>query len=112
VLGAQGRTDEAVAQLRQLAGQMALQDAALSDTLAWSFVQLGDIAEATRNQRRCLENGCLFMTGALMGHRLGIALPEEISDDPDWLAVWADPRLADVMAQFRRNVAAWRKEQH
>jgi adenylate cyclase len=115
VLGAQGRTDEALAQLRKLAGQTVLQDGALSDTilelLPWSFVQLGDIAEATRYQRRCLENGCLFVTAALMGHRLGIALPEEVSTDPDWLAVWADPRLADVMIEFRRNVAAWRGEQ-
>ena len=50
------------------------------------------------------------MTAALIGTQHGTALPEEISDDPEWLAVWADPRIADVMQDFRRSLLAWRAE--
>ena len=30
-------------------------------------------------------------------------LPENISDDPDWLAFWQQPRLAELMDIRRRN---------
>jgi hypothetical protein len=32
-----------------------------------------------------------------------VYLPEAISDDPDWLAFWAQPRLAELMAIRRSN---------
>jgi hypothetical protein len=38
----------------------------------------------------------------------GAKLPEEISTDPQWLAVWADPRLEDVINVYRQNLLAWR----
>ena len=76
----------------------------------WGFVEAGDIASATRFQQRCIDHGCWFVTAALIGTQHGTALPEEISDDPEWLAVWADPRIADVMQDFRRSLLAWRAE--
>jgi hypothetical protein len=30
-------------------------------------------------------------------------LPEDISDDPDWLAFWQQPRLAELMALRRSS---------
>ena len=39
----------------------------------------------------------------------GARLPEEVSDDPGWRAIWADPRLAQTMAAYRANIAAFRR---
>jgi TolB-like protein len=38
----------------------------------------------------------------------GQKLPEEISKDPDWLAVWSDPRLKEYMDAYRANLAKFR----
>ncbi len=115
VLAAKGQHEQARALLLQveehsLPGGRA-EDEGVVELLPWMFVQIDDIASATRLQRRCLENACWFITTVLIGNRFGIALPEEVSDDPQWLALWNDPRLADLMTEFRRNVGAWRAEQ-
>jgi len=39
----------------------------------------------------------------------GARLPEEVSQDPAWLAVWNDPRLREAMSVYRVNLAAFRK---
>ncbi|MEO8161174.1 MAG: hypothetical protein ABI588_07125 [Arenimonas sp.] len=39
----------------------------------------------------------------------GQKLPEEISQDPDWLAAWADPRLKEFMDAYRANLANFRR---
>ena len=39
----------------------------------------------------------------------GARLPEEISQDPEWLAVWNDPKLRGTVAAYRANLAAFRK---
>jgi hypothetical protein len=115
VLAAQGQRDQARALLLQLAeGALTsgrAEDEFIVKVLPWFFVQIDDIASATRLQQQCLESACWFATFPLIGNRFGIALPEEISDDPQWLAPWDDPRLAELMAEFRRNVGAWRAEQ-
>jgi hypothetical protein len=38
----------------------------------------------------------------------GQKLPEEISTDPEWLSVWADPRLKEFMDAYRANLARFR----
>jgi hypothetical protein len=38
-------------------------------------------------------------------------LPEEISTDRRWLALWAEPRMQDVIAVYRENLLAWRESQ-
>lgn len=35
-------------------------------------------------------------------------LLEEISTDPDWLSVWNDPRLNELMEAYRANLAKFR----
>jgi len=48
---------------------------------------------------------------ALLRGPHGPQLPEEISTDPEWLAAWSDPHLAEGLAAFRANLAAFRKGQ-
>jgi TolB-like protein len=72
------------------------------------YLEVGDIASATKWQRTATETGDWFPTSALLGAPAGAKLPEEISRDPHWLAAWDDPRLKDVMANYRRNLLAWR----
>jgi tetratricopeptide (TPR) repeat protein len=72
------------------------------------YLEVGDIASATKWQRTATETGDWFPTSALLGALGGAKMPEEISRDPDWLAAWNDPRLKDVMVNYRRNLLAWR----
>ncbi len=72
------------------------------------YLEVGDIASATKWQRTAAETGDWFPTFALLGTQGGAKLPEEISRDPAWLAAWEDPRQKDVMANYRRNLLAWR----
>ena len=53
-------------------------------------------------------NSWNIMNPLRLGAR-GALLPEEISQDPEWLAVWADPKLHDLMAAYRANLIAFRK---
>lgn len=39
----------------------------------------------------------------------GAKLPEEMSQDPDWLAAWNDPRVKELMDAYRANLMAFRK---
>ncbi len=114
VLAAQGQREEARALLLRVTEQKLpderVEDESVVELLPWLFVQIDDIDSATRLQRHCLESACWFVSFTLIGNRLGIALPEEVSDDPQWLALWDDPRLTELMGEFRRNVIAWRAE--
>jgi len=76
--------------------------------LASLYVEVDNIAWATEMQKRVLETGDWFPTGSLVFAPGGASLPEEISTDPAWLAVWADPRLGDVLEVYRENLLAWR----
>ncbi len=80
-------------------------DAALMAAL---YAEAGDIPKATQWQRTALDEDSWYLTAPLTGAPGGAKLPEEISRDRDWLAVWADPRMKDVMAAYRRNLLAWR----
>ena len=79
-----------------------------ASAMASLYLEVGDIAQATQWQRTALDVGDWFPNTALLGAPGGAKLPEEISQDPDWLAVWADPRIKDLMANYRRNLLAWR----
>jgi tetratricopeptide (TPR) repeat protein len=111
-LVASGQGPQATALLDELARdirsgqlQMGQYDAAW---IAAFYFELGDIPKAAQWQRTALDDGSWFLTTPLTGAPGGAKLPEEISRDPDWLAVWADPRMKDVMAAYRRNLLAWR----
>jgi hypothetical protein len=49
------------------------------------------------------------VTTPLHGGPQGARMPEEISQDPGWLAAWNDPKLRETMAAYRANLAAFRK---
>jgi TolB-like protein/Tfp pilus assembly protein PilF len=68
-----------------------------------------DIPAATAAQRESMRNFDWPITEAILLGPGGARLPEEISRDPDWLAVWADPKLREVMELYRANLAAFRK---
>jgi len=70
---------------------------------------LADIAAGTAAQRDSMKNFRWPITEAILLGPTGARLPEEISRDPDWLAVWADPKLREVMQLYRANLAAFRK---
>jgi hypothetical protein len=59
-------------------------------------------------QKLALDQNDWFPTNVLVYAPGGAKLPEEISTDPEWLAVWADPRLVDVINVYRQNLLAWR----
>jgi TolB-like protein/Flp pilus assembly protein TadD len=76
--------------------------------MTFMYLEVGDVAKATQWQRTTVDVGDWFPTVTLLGQPGGAKLPEEISRDPAWLAAWNDPRLKDVMANYRRNLLAWR----
>ena len=78
--------------------------------LASLYLEVSNIPGATQMQKRVLDEIDLFPTTALVFAPGGAKLPEEISTDPEWLAVWADPRIADVVDVYRTNLLAWRNE--
>ena len=79
-----------------------------ASAIALVYLEVGDIAKATQWQRTSVDVGDWFPTLALLSQPGGAKLPEEISRDPGWLAAWSDPRLKDVMTNYRRNLLAWR----
>ena len=68
-----------------------------------------DLPAATAAQRESIQNLDWPITESLLLGPTGARLPEEISHDPAWLAVWADPKLREVMQLYRANLAAFRK---
>ena len=71
---------------------------------------VGDMPRATAAIREALPNSYDWIaTQALLSGPNGARLPEEVSQDPEWLAVWNDPRLREAMAVYRANLAAFRK---
>ena len=72
-------------------------------------VELKDIPKATREMRMALQGNSWNVLNPLRWGARGAQLPEEISQDPEWLAVWADPKLHDLMTAYRANLIAFRK---
>jgi len=70
---------------------------------------IGDMPRATAMLRGTLREKADPVTRALLGGPHGARLPEEVSQDPAWLAVWNDPELRETMTAYRTNLAAFRK---
>ena len=68
-----------------------------------------DIAKATIAMRQSLGHYDYNTTIVLLLGPRGARLPEEISQDPGWLAIWNDPRLRETMVAYRKNLLAFRK---
>jgi hypothetical protein len=71
---------------------------------------VGDMPRATAALREARDNNFDWpATQALLSGPNGARLPEEVSRDPDWLAVWNEPKLRETLAVYRANLAAFRK---
>jgi len=79
--------------------------------LASLYLEVANINKATDLQKLVLDENDWFPTNVLLSAPGGAKLPEEISTDPEWLAVWADPRIEDMMSVYRQNLLAWRELQ-
>lgn len=79
--------------------------------IALYYVQLHDIPRATAAQRLALDQDDWYPTTVLVLAPGGARLPEEISTDPQWLAVWNDPRMKPMTDVYRRNLLAWRAQE-
>ena len=116
LLAATGRRRQAEALLDGVVGEIRSGKRAAGSytpvALASFYIEVPNIAKATAWQRAALDSDGWFLTSALTFAPGGAKLPEEISIDPQWLAVWADPRMKDVMAVYRRNLLAWRASRH
>ncbi|MEO7251855.1 MAG: hypothetical protein ABIW30_04515 [Arenimonas sp.] len=112
LLAATGHRRQADALLDELAGDIKSgkrpSGIYVPATMASLYLEAADIAKATAWQRAALDADNWFLNSVLVAAPGGAKLPEEISTDPKWLAVWADPRMKDVMAVYRRNLLAWR----
>ncbi len=71
--------------------------------------RLHDIPSATKAMRIAIDADEWFLVTPLNRAPSGAKLPEEISTDPEWLAVWNDPRLAELMTAYRANLAKFRQ---
>jgi adenylate cyclase len=76
------------------------------------YCEVSNFAKAAVLQRQALDTTDYLHLSSLISAPGGARLPEEISTNPDWLAVWNDPRLKDLMSVYRRNVLAWRASRH
>ena len=70
---------------------------------------LNDIPRATAALREAVRTTDITTMFPLLNGPAGARLPEEVSQDPDWLAAWDDPRLREVMAMYRENLTEFRK---
>jgi hypothetical protein len=79
-----------------------------SDVASLYANQLHEIPKATAAIRESMANLDYCILPPLLYGPKGPRLPEEISRDPDWLAVWADPKLRQLMDTYRANLTAFR----
>ena len=81
----------------------------IPSVLASLYLEVANVNKATEYQKLALDEDNWFPNNVLTAAPGGARLPEEISTDPEWLAVWADPRIEEVMSVYRQNLLAWRE---
>ena len=69
---------------------------------------LGDYATAAVHLKRSFDTILWSPALALLWGAGGAKLPEELSQDAQWLEAWSDPRVKEFMTLYRANVAAFR----
>jgi TolB-like protein len=72
------------------------------------LIALHDPHGAAPEIRASLDSVQWFVYDKLLNTPQGQTLPVEIRSDPEWLAVWADPRLKEFMDAYRANIARFR----
>jgi TolB-like protein/Tfp pilus assembly protein PilF len=70
---------------------------------------LGDYAKAAALIVRSFDTISWAPTLPLLWGAGGARLPEELSRDRHWLDAWNDPRAQELMALYRKNIAAFRR---
>jgi adenylate cyclase len=113
LLAARGQRAEALAMLEPFSKKLAegnYDSYSSPSGIALYYVYLQDIPKATAAQRLALDQSDWFLTSALYLAPGGAKLPEEISQDPQWLAVWDDPRMKAIADYYRRHLLAWRAQ--
>lgn len=106
---ASGRTSALQSALAKLVSTRAVGAGAGNGLAALFANELDDIPRATAALRETLRVSYFTTMFVLLNGPTGARLPEEISQDPAWLAVWADPKLRELMAAYRANLIAYRK---
>jgi len=109
-LAGTGRLEEARAAMASMVRDFPLVTSRDHGLAAATYANyLDDIASATKELRMALAEPGSTMTIVLLTSPRGAVLPEEVSKDPEWLAAWADPRLRELMTEYRKNIATFRK---
>jgi len=110
LLGSTGRIEEARAAMANLVIKFPPVTSRDHAVYAATYANyLDNIAEATRTVRLSLREASNGTMIPLLQSNRGALLPEEISQDPEWLAVWADPKLSELMTEYRKNIETFRK---
>jgi TolB-like protein/Flp pilus assembly protein TadD len=116
VLAVSGRAAEAERELAPLAaevheGKPLVQVGGIKGYVGLAnlyLLALHDPHRAASEIRASLDGLQWFGYDKLLVTPQGQKLPEEISTDPEWLSVWADPRLKEFMDAYRANLARFR----
>ncbi|MEZ5461229.1 hypothetical protein [Dokdonella sp.] len=112
VLAAEGKDEQASSAVKALAGRLKAEGNSgaygSESTIAWLYAGLHDFPRATDTQRSAIDLQDWFPTFAIVYALGGAKFPEELSTDPQWLAVWNDPRMKPYMDAYRKNLLAWR----
>ena len=98
-------SDQLMAERRDWAGQ-----AVFPSEVAMFYANfVDDIGRATMAMRDSLGGHDYNTTLVLLFGPKGARLPEEISRDPKWLAIWNDPKVQETMTAYRANILAFRQ---
>jgi TolB-like protein/Flp pilus assembly protein TadD len=108
LLAATGRNSEAAQVFAASQSQSVTTVERFSSIADFCANELRDIPQATAAARRGLKLPNWNLTFPLQDGIRTARLPEEISTDPAWLAVWADPKLRGMMELYRGNLTAFR----
>jgi TolB-like protein/Flp pilus assembly protein TadD len=108
MLKAQGRQGQARGELDAYVRQHPPADSFACNYLAMSYGLVGAVDESTRWMRCSIDGGVMFAFNPLRLTGRGQLLPEEVSTDPGWLALWTQPRVKNWFDAYRRNVVAFR----
>ncbi len=80
--------------------------------IAYLYITVGNGSKAAQWLKSALDDHHWFPTNILSFGMIGASgakFPEEMSQDPQWLEVWADPRLSGLMDAYRANLLNFRK---
>jgi TolB-like protein/Flp pilus assembly protein TadD len=111
VFGLGGQLIEARKFYRQLTAPTGPRDGQAyrpSELTALRLRALNDVPGAIESLTGAVEDPDVLLATALLTGPAGAQLPEEISTNPQWLALWNDPRIAPFMQAYRANLVAWR----